>query len=217
MQAFKAGEGNIVTIHKWTSAQLGNAFKRKVVGYDLRAPVHSLLTEPVGMAMGRVIRIDKIEWRPATIETEVWPRVLGADREQECNGLNFLPSLKQAREAAEGVRDACVVALELPAVLLESISATFGLSPETVTFVGKDSQWELLGYDVVDIRTQTSGFYSFEWTRAEWLEMASSHDPWLNRHGLLDAESEAIEHALAFDSRVSSHAPFAPCAVWCLK
>lgn len=203
-----------MTITTWSSALLSNSFESRNAGFDVRAPARLLNSEPLGLVMGKLIRIDQFEWRPATIDSEVWPRVVDAGRLDQCNGVNLFPSLDQASEAAKESPDACIVAFEFPTDLLERISKTFGLSPGSGRLSGAAPNWELLGYDVVDIRTQSSGFYSFEWDRAEWIEMVGSDDLKLNSHGLLASEASAVAHSVKFDQRVPSHAPFAPCAIW---
>lgn len=194
----------------WTAAQLKNTFERSVAGFDVRARVHSLESDPPGLFGAKSIRIDGCEWRPATIDSEVWERVVSQDQQDECNGLNLFPSLDLAQAVATAGADSCVVAFDFPAELLNAISKTFGLSSSPST---GPVDWEFLGFDVVDVRTQSSAFYSFGWDRREWIEFASTGLD-LNRFGLVKEAKSAVDLAIEFDRRVSAHAPFAPCGIW---
>lgn len=195
----------------WTAADLKGAFERRVAGFDVRARPHALESEPTGLFGAKSIRINGCEWRPATIEASVWEREANSDQQERCNGLNLFPSLDLAQEVAGAGATSCVVAFDFPATLLNAISETFGLIRPLGT---TPADWELLGFDVVDVRTQSSAFYSFDWGRREWLDLIALVGTEVNTFGLITGAQRAAELAMEFDRRVSAHAPFAPCGVW---
>jgi hypothetical protein len=196
----------------WTSAGLLPGFERKVAGYDARHAVAAIEVQPPGLVAAKLIDIETRRWCPAAIDPAVWPRIAAGEREADCNGLNLFPTLSMANEVLGLEPDGVLVAFDFPSGLIESVATTFGLNALTEAEI--TSSWKFLGYDIVDIRTQSSAMYSFDWTRDEWIAICESVKFAFNRFGLVQEEALAISQATEFDEKVREHAPFAPCGVW---
>lgn len=194
----------------WSSRQLQRGFDRTVVGFDSRARVDPLRVDSLGIVVGRSIQLGGERWVPSTIDSEVWSRTAGEDLLKETNGLNLFPSTQLVGKAAHG-NDVALIAFDLPRHLVEEIATTFGLN-QSAQF--SPDEWEFLGFDIVDPRTQSSALYSFEWSRDEMIKHVSALNYSLNGFGLVSDEEQAIRFAIASDKEVPEHAPFAPCGVW---
>lgn len=190
---------------------LEGAFERRVAGFDVRARPYALESDPPGLFGAKSIRVNGCVWKPATIEASAWQREASVEQQEWCNGINLFPSLDLAQEVAGAHAKSCVVAFDFPAALLEAIAETFGLARPLGTPL---DGWTCLGFDVVDVRTQSSAFYSFDWNRREWLDLMALVGSEANSFGLVASAQRATELASEFDRRVSAHAPFAPCGVW---
>lgn len=195
----------------WTAKELAPSFRRAVVGYDVRPQLARLVVHPPGLAMATRIAIGREEWKPATIDSDRWPSLIGSAASPHCNGLNLVPTAAQASALARQGEKGIVVAFDFPATLVDTVAATFGLDLGPAE---SKPQWDLLGYDIVDIRTQSSALYSFDWNRDEWIKLGQALGFRLNSFGLIDAEAVAIAESISFDQRVAEHAPFAPCGIW---
>lgn len=109
--------------------------------------------------------------------------------------------------------DARIIAFDLPTEFVTSLSNRNVSNPQPlpVANIGKD--WEFMGFDVVDARTQTSAFHGFDLTIS--LEgILEKYSLRLNSHGLIDEMVGAVNVAKFFDELVPEHAPFTPCGVW---
>ena len=152
-------------------------------------------------------------WPPATLDNNVWPTVLTESQYQECNGINLLNSIENALTGRSD-SDAAIVAFDAPQARLEEIASTFGI---TVTDHAPPGDFHLLGYDIVDLRTQSSAFYSFDWSLREWMEFSMAQGLRLTKDGLLRDLHEAAEISSYFDRVIPEHAPFSSCGVYVLK
>lgn len=200
------------TAQIWASVGLTPGFQKRVAGFDARTSIAPIEIQPPGIAAAKLIGIGTQRWRPATIEPQVWPRIASDARLSDCNGLNLFPTLRSAGNAVTSDTQGVLVAFEFPSGLIESVATTFGLDARPAA--ESRASWKFLGYDIVDIRTQSSAMYSFDWSRDEWIELAESMKFTFNQFGLVQEESVAIAQAVAFDEKVREHAPFAPCGVW---
>jgi hypothetical protein len=193
----------------WTSSDFSPSSLTTVAGFDVRGAATALEVSQPGCVAARLIRIGSAEWRPATMDSQVWPRHVDSEMERACNGVNLIPSLDLLAHTG---KDVCIVAFEFPAGLIQELASTFGLPTGSGPRLNK-TEWRLLGYDIVDIRTQTSAIYSFEWSPKEWSNLVSVFGGEFNAYGLVDREV-AISQCGVFDRQIPEHAPFAPCAVW---
>lgn len=181
-------------MRRWSASSLSAVFSRVVIGFDIRQCPQD----------GKII---------ATINSEKWPRPenLSSDAADE-NGLNLFLSVPT--ELTRLFPNARPVAFDLPTDLVNSLASTFGLIPLPLNEVSATGEWEFAGYDVVDPRTQSSAFYSFDWSESELLSLLGRLSLTLNRLGIVDDVDAAIRAAIAFDKEIPEHAPFAPCGVW---
>jgi hypothetical protein len=155
------------------------------------------------------------QWRPATMDSTVWPRIVSAEEDEECNGLNLFNSLGTARKAVAS-ENGSIVAFDFPLDVVSAVAATFGVGKQSLAVL-KESNWQFVGYDVADVRTQSSGFYSFEWKHLEWIQFCALNNVAFNRDGLISEHRHAAEIAGQLNREIPEHAPFAPCGVWVLK
>lgn len=191
---------------RWSAGDLHPGYHRCLVGFDVRSsrPIcATLVSQPPGCEDSFI----------ATVDNQIWPEQIDASSMALQHGFNLFESPPEEI----GIKidnDAVVVAFDLPESLATTLISTFGLAPIGVEYVAGSSEWELVGYDVVDIRTQCSGFYSFNWTKQELEDALGKLSLTLNCYGLVDEESLAIKASVVFDSMIIEHAPFAPCGVW---
>lgn len=181
---------------KWSAASLMAGYPRCAVGFDFR----------VWMQDQRTL--------PATLDNQVWLRHLVEDSLLEVNGINLFDGPLEQINAVQLPKNSIRVAFDLPAALVNTLASTFGIVRLPLSLLTVDKGWMFIGYDIVDARTQSSGFYSFDWTKAEFASICSRLDLRLNNVGLVDNESLAIKSAIFFDLIVSDHAPFGPCGIW---
>jgi hypothetical protein len=151
---------------------------------------------------------------PATIDNQVWPRQTNKDALLVENGFNLFDGPLEMIDRVQLLQDSVLVAFDFPVALVNSLASTFGIVPLPIDLLLADESWTFLGYDIVDVRTQCSGIYSFEWTEMEFADICKRISLTLNSAGLVDDESLAIQAAVSFDLLVNEHAPFAPCGVW---
>ncbi len=197
----------------WSAKSLTEGFAKSIIGFDLRAlplickhaPGGSLMSFPPG-ATGK-------NRFPATIDNQIWPQRIEISSVQ-FNGFNlFDQPTDELRDIAKRM-EAVLVAFDLPKALADILSSTFGLAPLPTNVMTADKSWKFLGYDIVDIRTQSSAIYSFEWSNTELREILQQLSLQLNPCGLIENELSAVMHSISFDDIVPEHFPFSPCGVW---
>jgi hypothetical protein len=188
--------GQRLVMGKWSAGSLIAGYPRCIVGFDYRVWMQDQGTFP------------------ATIDNQMWPRQAIENSRLEENGFNLFDGPLEKIYAVQPPQDSILVAFDLPVVLVSTLASTFGMVPLPIGQLAAKGSWKFLGYDVVDPRTQSSGFYSFDWTKTEFASMCNRLSLGLNAGGLVDDELLAIKAAVSFDLLVSEHAPFAPCGVW---
>lgn len=230
----------------WSAKCLQVGYERKVIGFDLRTrealsgfdvPTENLskyfqeqLTEPY---IAETVKGKKI---PAIIDRVIWPRCIKDEclKDEEdgysneyTNEFNLFCTHIDGRAVTNMPpydwqevalhSDSIVIAFDMPVcfpkLLGESISS---LIPYELIFA--NNNWSLLGYDIVDIYTESSAIYSccdLEPQDLETVFTKSSLE--LNSYGILQTESDAIIASCAFDKIVPEHSPFSPCGVWVYK
>ncbi len=176
----------------WSSVWLKPGYSRCLIGFDFRE---------------RLVAHGKI---PATLDPEVWRRVSIQHSAPDENGFNLYDVTPENALLSE---NATLVAFDIPQSLAALLASSFGVVALPIQSASADLGWTFLGYDVVDVRTQSSGFYSFQWTNVERDDLLRRLASPLNPFGLLDSELSAINASRVFDALVKEHAPFAPCGV----
>ena len=131
----------------WSSKDLMVGYNRRVAGLDVR------------VANGRQL--------PGTIDPEHWPRVSEDILENDRNGLGLIDAPLSAMLDATPPNDGVIVAFDIPAGLWDEVSAMFGLQPFDDSRVLSSAHWQRIGFDITDIRTQSSAIHSFDWKKRE--------------------------------------------------
>jgi hypothetical protein len=169
---------------------------RSVVGYDLREKLF-------GDAKGN--------WFALTIDMQLWKE--HSKKYTLCidvNGFNFLSRIENFLFEIE---DSCLIAIDIPTEMAIRISSTFGIHLFPLTSLSKE--WIFLGFDIADIRTQSSALYSFDSSfKIEIKKKIIDYNINLNKYGLVNSQSDSIVLSNFFDVLISSHAPFVPCGIW---
>ena len=182
----------------WSANLLKKEYHRRIIGFDLRK---NFMVLP-----------DRIR---ATIDSQIWPQFEQIDELIfQCNGFNLFDQLNDGIKNMSLKKEALLVAFDMPLDLVNLLSSTFGLIPQMVEIVKDDNDWHIVGFDVVDFRTQCSAIYSFDQSRLEKEEVIRKFSFQLNSYGLVQNELDAIDVACAFDKTVPDHSPFSPCGVW---
>ncbi|NQD36608.1 hypothetical protein HPT27_06195 [Permianibacter sp. IMCC34836] len=128
------------------------------------------------------------------------------------NGFNLLDELM--REVAFGSGEAFLsVAFQMPDSLIDPIADMFGIADKSRCHC-LDEEWMLAGYDVVDIRTQSSVLHSAEFLPTAYGPTGGCLVSALNQFRILADQKKAIDIAVEADLKFPEHAPFSPCAVW---
>lgn len=202
----------------WQSSMLSIGYIRKIVGFDIRvSPSEHGLNRNDVPYLGNWY--DEMAVR-LTIDPLIWPSTIKYnDPAIHSSGVNLLiahPSAPPNPSAPPKLSGGTpiVVAFDLPSALITELSSTFGLVEQAIEVVSRDVRFHFCGFDIVDIRTTSSFFYSFNWQTAEIMEILNKHNLRLNSWGIIDSETDAIKASIAFDKIIPEHAPFAPCGVW---
>ncbi|MBF0552114.1 MAG: hypothetical protein HQK60_16460 [Deltaproteobacteria bacterium] len=186
----------------WSANQIRKGYARCITGFDLRV---ALMTDLHGE--GRKF--------PATVDELIWPEInIKEELKSDHNGFGVFDLIDDEVRDAAHAEATMLVAFDLPEDYVGVFSSTFGLRPIPVESVSSDKSWKFLGFDVADMRTRSSGLYSFTLTESDRKRKELLRELQLNSFGLLQDEEEAIKVSRAFDEIVPSHAPFAPCGVW---
>ncbi len=196
----------------WQSSMLSIRYIRKIVGFDIRvSPSEHELNRNDVPYLGNWY--DEMAVR-LTIDPLIWPSTINYnDPAIHSSGFNLLIAHPSAPPKLFGGAP-IVVAFDLPSALITELSSTFGLVEQAIEVVSQDVRFHFCGFDIVDIRTTSSFFYSFNWETAEITEILNKNNLRLNSWGIIDDEADAIKAACAFDKIIPEHAPFAPCGVW---
>jgi hypothetical protein len=185
----------------WSANLLKKKYDRRIIGFDLRK--------------NYMVSTDRIR---ATIDNQIWPQFDQIDDLiSQCNGFNLFDQLDDSIRKMSLKKEALLVAFDMPLNLVNFLSSTFGLIPQLVEILRDDKEWHLVGFDVVDFRTQCSAIYSFDQSKLENEEVICNFSFQLNSYGLVQNELDAIDVACAFDKTVPDHSPFSPCGVWVKK
>lgn len=167
-----------------------------------------------------IVGFDFREWNqneqpPVTsLDPQVWKRIKPSKPPFDENGLNLYEISTNDLVSIQTEGNERLVAFDLPVLVVEEISSTFGVNCLPIETVADTSRWSFLGFDVVDARTQCSAFYSFDWTEMELADFFRRFACRQTPHGLVADLGDAVAASDAFDDIVPEHAPFAPCGVW---
>lgn len=178
-------------MRNWSAHELRPGYVRSIAGFDLRL-------------------WPAAEKNMATIDAEVWPRVSSIGSTSDQNGLNLFDRAIEGRVPAQAIQ----AAFDFPQELIRALASTFGVVAAPIEYMKSAAGWEFLGFDIVDARTQSSAFYSFDWSPSELSDLLRQLSLTLNVAGLIEDEAVAIRASAEFDTVVKEHAPFAPCGVW---
>jgi hypothetical protein len=194
----------------WSATSLRPKYKRALIGFDFRLPIVPVLQ---ALKLRNPSRLER-QTKAATIDPELWQKADAQKYEAERNGVNLIGA--PAKELYEGIVStaAVMVALDIPATLFSHLAETFGLTNLDSDKVFWNPRWKHLGFDIADIRTQSSALYSFDLSDDEQDSLRKVVRFPLNDRGLLNQDSDAISACAHFDVVIPGHAPFAPCGVW---
>lgn len=194
----------------WSAASLKPGHRRALVGFDLRLP--AIPTLPLLKFTSS--KVPQKTLKTATLDPELWPVFDAATAyDSQRNGVNLIDQAVGDFYEGKGAQAAALVAFDIPHSLFMQLAKTFGLRDLDKHRLS-EKRWEFLGFDVVDIRTQSSALYSFDLTEAEQARLREAIPLPLNEWGLIDRDSATIALCLESDVVVPGHAPFAPCGVW---
>lgn len=196
---------------EWKPGQLFSGYKRSIIGYDLRRKSSDYDYFSNSNSFSHLdIKNKKF---PATIDNQVWPEVDDKYKlESQCNGFNLFDKISIEIQKKCQESNAVIVAFDIPSELAIDLTSTFGLLPQPLDTV--EQSWRFLGYDIVDIRTQSSAIFSFSWTENEIIAIFQKLSIKLNGYGLIQGELDALRISSGFDKMIPEHSPFAPCGIW---
>ncbi|MCI5209352.1 MAG: hypothetical protein D3910_11285 [Candidatus Electrothrix sp. ATG2] len=195
----------------WNVRCLQQNYAREVIGFDLR----DISIEFGTFHNKDLIAIELKNKLPATIDNQIWPKYENKyEFDAQFNGFNLLDQVDAEVEELVAQHGMLLVAFDIPTELAKSLKATFGLIPHPLDSLPDEHGWRMLGFDIVDIRTQSSAFYSFSWTQVELRSIFQETALKINSYGIISSESEALKLSLYFDKIIPEHAPFFPCGVW---
>jgi len=107
--------------------------------------------------------------------------------------------------------DALIVAFDLPRAYVDSAAEDNVSVPPSLQAFERPANWRLLGFDVVDPRTQTS---VLDMLRRHEVRNAPRTHGCRNLHGLFDTAEEALETLPCLEKMVPEHKPLQLCGVW---
>jgi hypothetical protein len=194
----------------WLANSLASHYERALVGFDFRLPKIPAL-QPLKISNPRD---SEKALKAATLDPELWKTSELGDYDFERNGINFMDQATAELYDARVPPKVALVAFDIPDTLFAQLEETFGLRALDAKRVFLNPNWRFLGFDIADIRTQSSALYSFDLTETEQNKLREAVPFPLNEWGLVNQESDAIATCTKFDDVIHAHAPFAPCGVW---
>lgn len=199
----------------WNTSQLSCEYQRSIIGYDLRYKA----VDYDYFSSNHFSCLDiKTKKFPATIDNQVWPEIDDKyEIDSQCNGFNLYDNLDDEIQRKAQHEDVILVAFDIPTELADGLYSTFGLLPIPLETVPKEHELSFLGYDIVDIRTQNSAIYSFNWTEDEIKTIFQKLSISLNTCGLVHSVVDALRISSDFDKMIPEHSPFVPCGIWIKK
>lgn len=180
----------------WRSSTLKKAFKRTVVGFDLRKSFS--LNNLFMTAYDDSVRYEEFNEK----------------YQNQLSGLNLFSVDPANIPLLEIPIDAAVIAFDLPTEFVAYLLNFTVSNPQPLPSVALGTDWQFMGFDVVDAITQTSAFYGFDRSPTDLEEIAKNLKFHFNGNGLIDSEEAALRVTLFFDNLVGEHAPFSPCGIW---
>lgn len=198
----------------WSANLLTSNYPKCIVGFDLRSSPKVFEEISKASAFQSSGNLGGGKKFIATIDNQVWPEQINSRWAVYQHGLNLFDRPLEKVDGLEFPINSMPVAFDLPITLASTLVSTFGVVLLPIELVSENKDWEFIGYDIVDARTQCSGIYSFDWSETELADILNRLSLPLNKNGLVDDELLAINAAIAFDIVVKEHAPFAPCGVW---
>jgi len=196
----------------WSALSLTTSYERCVIGLDLR--ISDRKYETMDAPHSLLFHKKNITHLPATLDNLIWTRPSWIEEKDGfLNGLNLFDYTTFERLIDRPTLGYVIVAFDLPRGLVDKIQSTFQPDNRPIEDLIKNN-WIFLGYDVIDVYTQSSGLYSFNWSDLEFSSLIERTPSGLNKQGLIDDVLAAIKASIYLDSFIEGHAPFAPCGVW---
>lgn len=110
--------------------------------------------------------------------------------------------------------DAMVVAYDLPVDFVRCLQKGKVSIPPEIQDIPPRGNWCFKGFDIVDVRTQTSALNGFDLTSRVLQQMLRKCSVRRNVSGLIHDWNAAVRAAMQFDRIYSEHVPFMPSGVW---
>jgi len=151
--------------------------------------------------------------RPLSLDTMVWPRpaTVHDERVEEPAPWLDVESVRCRCARLQPQAQGAWVVIAIGAVAADANSrkmlARSGIDTELVA----ETNWQLLGFDVVDGAISGLSNCGFEEGERAGLRAWTSR---INDHGLLSNLSDALLFRSLTDQRVPEHAPFQVCGLW---
>jgi hypothetical protein len=193
---------------------------RRVLGFDVRVGLSKLLNVYGPQHGAEGSRLSRGICR-LTMDPELWPSVVKRDEDRDLpqlNGYNLYSEL--SANVLEGITQedqSLRAAFDIAASSYASLQGTFGMGWNRLDATSQqllEEGWMLLGFDVVDPRTQLSGLHSFELSPAELAQLEVTVRPAISEFGLVANLRSAEASASLLDGIVPEHAPFCACGIW---
>jgi hypothetical protein len=197
---------------KWSALYLTTDYERCVIGFDWR--IYDRKYDTMDAPHSWLFQKKSITNLPASVDNLIWTRPSWIEEKGDfLNGLNLFDYTTFERLIDQPTLGYVIVAFDLPRGLVDKIQSTFQPDNRPIEDLIKNN-WIFLGYDVIDVYTQSSGLYSFNWSDLEFSSLMDRTPSGLNKQGLIDDVLAAINVSIYLDSFIKDHAPFAPCGVW---
>lgn len=182
----------------WDASNLKDGFERTLIGFDIRRP--SLSNSLYLTAYDESVRYEEIY----------------EENQNHLSGMNLFWQDPSTIPSVTIPPEARLLAFDLPKEYVACL-LWGNVSLPTPSPAGKlNDEWELVGFDVVDAKAQTSGFHGFGVAASKLDDVSVVAGYGLNVYGLVDSTDSAVKAAIQFDSMFPEHAPFSPCGIWLL-
>jgi len=198
---------------------------RFVLGFDVRiAP--SMLARNYEASSGPKHSYAERILCPLVLDPQVWPSIFDQDEAVQNvsgkairNGYNLLFDLKGDAFVRSGIENemSAAVAFDIDATTYQSLRITFGEGWNKLGGTSQDlleANWVLMGFDVIDPRTQLSGLFGFDFSPQEQARIENATRTAISVFGLLTQLENARAVSTLLDSLIPEHSPFCPCGVW---